>query len=612
MDEKKPKSLMEGLNSGAKYTGNVPGVVGVTSMPNISNGVQMKQKTQEETLKEFEKLKQKLDGLKKKIIAKYKFTRFLSVLPQQALPVFAEDEGMPVEIEKTNPVLLLMCIPEEQFKNIPKIKPEVLKLVKESKENIWLMIKTEVDIWNYGLDSKFDLLDAVSASFPVHDSGFLGNLRLANIHKSLVLRKFEKYVASYVLHGSLVRGTAEKTSDVDTFVIIDDTDVKRMNRLELLEKLRGIIYDYIREANALSGVKNVLNVQVWLLTDFWDRVKNAEPVAFTVIRDGIPFYDRGTFIPWKLLLKMGKIKPSPEAIDMFMKSGDQNDGLVKRRLMDAMVDIFWGIVTPTQALMMLAGNAPPEPKIIVQEVKKILVDKEKLMSANELKFLDKVVSTYKRYEHGKLKEVSGKEIDELLKESGIYVRKMKELRGKIEERMQEHMIDKTYDEMMDLLNKVLGKVNQGNIVEEIDKQLVRKGKLQKRMIGIVEEIIKVKKNKKTKKLSQSEIQKLSAEASELIQNLMEYSQRKELVASAKGVLQISFEKGKAEVVLTDLSVFVVENGKIRRIASGKLIMSDEKELQKAIEETKDRGKMTLSGHVFEILKKEFGEFSVGF
>ena len=36
-----------------------------------------------------------------------------------------------------------------------------------------------------------------------------------------------------------------KTSDVDVFVI-DDTDVKRMSRLELLEKLRGIIYHILR------------------------------------------------------------------------------------------------------------------------------------------------------------------------------------------------------------------------------------------------------------------------------------------------------------------------------------------------------------------------------
>ncbi|HIF15057.1 MAG TPA: hypothetical protein EYQ86_06990, partial [Bacteroidetes bacterium] len=68
----------------------------------------------------------------------------------------------------------------------------------------------------------------------------------------------------YVVGGSLVRGEAIKTSDVDVTVIIDDTDVKRMPRMELKEKLRGIIYSYIQEAEAIAGVnKNTLNVQIW-------------------------------------------------------------------------------------------------------------------------------------------------------------------------------------------------------------------------------------------------------------------------------------------------------------------------------------------------------------
>ena len=61
---------------------------------------------------------------------------------------------------------------------------------------------------------------AIAISFPLYDKGILGALRVAEIHKSLVLQKFERYVVSYVIGGSLVRGEAVKTSDVDVFVII--------------------------------------------------------------------------------------------------------------------------------------------------------------------------------------------------------------------------------------------------------------------------------------------------------------------------------------------------------------------------------------------------------
>ena len=620
MEDKKPLDLTGNLSSGAgKYQGKA-GLPIAGNMPNVQmpNGMPAgipqakKQKSPEEVAKEFEALKKKLSGFQKKVLSKYKFTKFLSILPAQSLGFFAEDENMPVETEKTNPLLLLMVIPEEQYKNIPKIRPEIVKLAGETKENLWVLIKTEVDLWNYGLDSKYEFLDAVSASYPLYDDGFLGTLRLASIHKSLVLRKFEKYVASYVIGGSLIRGEAGKDSDVDTFVIIDDTDVKRMNRIELLEKLRGIIHDYIREATALAGVKNRLEVQVYLLTDFWQSVKDANPVMFTFIRDGIPLYDRGTFIPWKLLLKMGKIKPSPESVDMFMKSGEQNKDLVKRRLIDAMVDIFWGVTTPTQALMMLAGNAPPEPKNLVREVQKVLVDKEKLMSMNELKYLEKVVKLYKDYEHGKLNEISGKEIDEILAGSNDYVKKMKVLREKIEKRMQEHQAEEIDRDVFDLLKQIFGAKGKDALIGDFDKELVKKGKIQKRLLEVLKEVGKIKQKVKGKAMSQSEMQKFTAETSELIDGLTEYAQRKDLVAIEKGVLHISYGDKKAEVVLGEDNVFVVSDGKIRKIEGKKLVDSTKEEMEKAIQGAKDRVKGNLSSEVLDVLKKEFGDFTIGF
>ena len=111
-------------------------------------------------------------------------------------------------------------------------------------------------------------------------------------------------------------------------MIINDTDVKRMPRLELKERLRGIIHQQMAEAASLAGVKNTLHIQTYLLTDFWESVKDASPVIFTFIRDGIPIYDRGTFMPWKTLLRMGKLKPSPESIDMFMKTADKTKEMI--------------------------------------------------------------------------------------------------------------------------------------------------------------------------------------------------------------------------------------------------------------------------------------------
>ena len=571
----------------------------------------MKVSTSEDPIAEIEKIKTKLDEFKKKVVKKFPFTVSLGVLPADSFKIFEEDEGLlPEEIAK-KPLHLIMLIPEDNFKDIPKkIKPELVKLVRESKQELWVHIKTPVDVWNYGLDSKYEFIDAFGRSMPLHDTGFLGALRLAIIHKTLVLRKFEKYVASYVFGGSIVRGTADKTSDVDTFVIIDDTDVKRMPRLQLLEKLRGIIYDYIREATALAGVKNPLNVQVYLLTDFWNNVKDAHPVMFTFIRDGVPLYDRGTFLPWKLLLKMGKIKPSPEAVDMFMKEGDRTEALIDRRLIDAMVDIYYGIITPTQALMMLAGHAHPVPKTMVAEVKEVFVDKEKLMDMKELKILEKAVKLFKSYEHGTLKKFSGKEVDVLYKEFQEYNKKMKELREKLELKLREYDSEKIHTEVFKLLKNLFGNKGQDELIKDFETDLIKKGKIEPRMLTILKQVADIKKKAKNKKTSQSEIHNINRSATDLIESLIDYAQRKELVAVEKSVIQITYGNKKAEVVLTDVATFVVNTEGIKKIVSGKLIEADRKDLEKAISETKDKTKAKLDSKIIKVLEKEFGEFTI--
>lgn len=567
----------------------------------------------ERAKEKFDKLKIKLEDFKKKIIKKYPFARALAILPANFSGMIEEDEGMPKEISDTKPMHIVMIIPEEEYKNISKIKPEVIQISKGTKENLWVHIKTEVDLWNYGLDSKFDFVDAVSSSFPLYDSGFLGALRAASIHKSLVLKKFEKYVATYAVGGSLVRGTASADSDVDTFVIIDDTDVKKMSRIELLEKLRGIIYEYIREATMLAGVKNILNVQVYLLTDFWQSVKDAQPVMFTFIRDGIPLYDRGTFIPWKLLLRMGRIKPSPEAIEQYMKQGEQTADFVKRRLLDAMVDIYYGIVTPTQAMMMLAGEAPPVPKTIVSEAKRVLVDRENVMNNSDLGALEKAVRLFKEYEYGKLKEFSGKEIDEFLKESAEYQKMLLGLRQKLEARISQKTAEEIYNEVFKILKSILGNKSQDELIRHFEITLVKKGKVQPRFLNVLKELVSIKKKLKAGKLNQKEVERAKRNAVELITSLVEYAQRADIISKDKGAMQIVFGGRKAELVLLgNGNDFLIDGGAIKRITYEKLVDSTKEEFEKAFNEHKGKISTLVSGKTFEVLKKALGEFEIVF
>ncbi|MEK6897914.1 MAG: nucleotidyltransferase domain-containing protein [Nanoarchaeota archaeon] len=569
--------------------------------------------------KEMEKTKKELEKLKNFIVKKYPFTQAIGILPPQSLKFFIEEEvgeNLPKEqAEKlAKKIHLYMIVPEEKFKEIPKIKSEMLKEIESTNPNVWLHLKTPVDIWETGFDSKFELISAIAMSFPLYDKGILSALRVAEIHKSLVLHKFDKYVVSYVLGGSLVRGDVTKESDVDVFIIINDTDVKRMPRLELKERLRAMIYQYISEALSLAGVKkNILNVQVYLLTDFWEAVKDAHPVMFTFIRDGVPLYDKGTFMPWKALLKMGKLKPSPEAIDMFMSMGDKTTKRAKLALLDILVqDIYWGVVTPSQALLMLYGLPPPTPKQIVGEMEKIFVEKEKMLEKKYVNILKKIVGLYKDYEHEKVKEIKGAEIDKLIKDTEDYLKRLKELREQIEKRMQEKTIEQIYKDVFGLLETIFGKKSQQKLIDEFEEELVKKGKMPQQSVKILKNIIIAKAEFKKGKLNPHKVDDARKEAAILINDLIDYSQRKDMVAVEKTRIRIKYNaEGKektAELLVCNNKSFLINGNLIKKITD-KIENSDMNELSKAVEESKGKA-VEINPRIFEFVKKELGDFEI--
>ena len=565
----------------------------------------------ESAKKEIEKQKKGLDKLKSWIIKKYPFTNSIGILPPQSIANIEKEEPIPEAERKNKRTHIVVIVPEEQFKNIPKIKDELIEHTKDMEPKLWFHLITPVDVWNFAMDSRYDLTSAIALSLPLYDKGILGALRVAEIHKNLCLRKFDKYIATYAIGGSLVRGTATKTSDVDTFVIIDDTDVKRMPRLELKERLRSQIYQFVADAGAMAGVKNKLEPQVWLLTDFWEAVKDAHPVMFTFIRDGIPLYDRGTFVPWKLLLKMGKIKPSPEAIDMFMNSGEKTKQTINRRLIDAMIDVYYGVLNPSQALLMMYGLPPPTHKETPKVFKEIFHDKEKLIEKKYVKILEKAVSNFKEYEHGTLKEIKGEEIDRLLKDTEDYLKRMKKLREEIVKVYNKKTVEEIGKEVSQLLENLFGKKSKKEQTELFEKELIKKGKIPANMLTVLKEIEKVTQDFKKGKAKKKEIDDIRKNASILINHLIDYGQRCDLVTIDKSRMQIVSKGGRAELMLTNSGTFIVQGSTIKKITT-KIIDSTIEELNEAVKKQKGELQIKLSPKVFEVLTKELGEFEIIF
>jgi len=394
---------------------------------------------------------------------------------------------------------------EEKFKKKDELEKKLKELAsRHLPSNIGLKVIILDEIWDMCFTGKYDILKLFVIGFPIYDAGWLGALRLAELHKSMVLKELENYVVCYVLAGSLVKGRATESSDVDTFVVIDDTDVTRMTAGELRARLRAMIWGLSEQAAIAAGVKNKLNTQVYILSEMWDAIRSANAVIFTFLRDGIPLYDKGLFQPWKRLLRQGKIIPTPEAVETYIKSGKQILNSTKNKLKEiASEDFFWACVTPSQGVLMLIGIPPPDPKETPQKLREHFV-KTGLLEDKWPTVLEKILQIRKDIEHGKIKDVTAKQVEEAFNDAEEYLKRLdqlakdleiKEIRKKVSE-----LYEKALSDIQTALSFVGVKSTEENALELFKTNLVEKKLAPAKFLEVLERIYELKKDPKNANL----------------------------------------------------------------------------------------------------------------
>src|SRR3989339_310447 len=612
------------------------------SPPPDSKEAEAMSKLPSDVQEKLKAIKSKLEKFQKRVLEKFdKYIIGIALMPppkpeeiqqlqQMQLPqaeTLPKAEPKPEDKDKIH-VLILVDDSDSRTMSKIELKDKLTAIVesiaKEIDPNLTPQTLILSELWQNCFDAKYELLQLIALSAPIHDTGMLQAIKIAEIHKTMVLKKFEKYIVSYVLAGSLVQGKATPTSDIDVWIVIDDTDVKRMTRVELKDKLRAIIIGMGIEAGELTGIKNKINIQVYILTDFWDSLREANPVIFTLLRDGVPFFDRGIFMPWKQLLKMGKIKPSAEAIDLFMSSGDQMVKRVKTELKNiGMEDIYYAILTPSQAALMLHGVPPPAPKETAELMTEIFVKKEKMLEEKYVAILEKIIKNRKDIEHGLKKETTGKEIDEMLDDSDKYLKRIKRLFTQIEKIKEEKDMLNIYDTIVTIIRDVLRmegieKVADEEVVKLFEDELIAEGKIPAKFLRILNEIIKAKKDYDERKLSKQEVEKVKRDSSAFIKFLVEYMQRKRGRELERAKIRVKHGNRYGEVLLLGEQAFIIhdidkeekeiskasinKDGSLGTIASSSL-----EEMEKVLAKIEIPPKVFIKEPIFENLKSIFGK-----
>ncbi len=306
-----------------------------------------------------------------------------------------------------------------------------------------------------------------------------------------ILKIYGPMIKSVVLFGSVARGTWRKESDIDVFVIIDDTRQKITPHIK--EKMEG---DFDVISKKLS--KKLTIQQPYLLTEFWNMVRIGHPIVFNFIREGVPVFDKDIFLPIKRLLQMGEIKPSKEAVEKYIERAPKRMSRLENAKMYMVAeDCYYAMLESLQAVMMFMGKTPPRPPDAAEAMRKTLVQMN-FVKPEFADWLEGVIEKRKGIEHKKVKAMAGSELDEWIEKAKKFVKEMQKTLVRVEVLKRENLIEKSHmimsETIMTLLNAMDKKLKkEEGLSKAFADHLIKPGIISDKYLEIFTELEKMKK-----------------------------------------------------------------------------------------------------------------------
>ena len=234
---------------------------------------------------------------------------------------------------------------------------------------------------------------------------------------NVIYKELGAIIRAVVLFGSGARKKTTEKSDIDVLIVLDDLTIAFTP--EVIEAYRLIIN------KSIVMVSTRLHVTTLRFTAFWDYMRNGDPVAINMLRDGVAIIDAGFFEPLQALLKKGKIRPTQESIWTYFVRAPNTLNNSKWHITQATIDLYWAVVDAAHAVLMHHGQIPPTPEHVADMLEKTLVSQRKL----EKKYVVTMRNFYKLMKmvtHREIKEVTGQEYDRYYAEAHEFVERMRE------------------------------------------------------------------------------------------------------------------------------------------------------------------------------------------
>ncbi len=234
---------------------------------------------------------------------------------------------------------------------------------------------------------------------------------LAEKFSILLKKELGDFIKAVVLFGSAARAVEHRVKpdktlhehDIDVLTIVNDLTM--VMSPEVVEAYRVIT------ENTAAKVSRRLHITTMKLTSFWEYVRNGDPIAINMLRDGVPLQDVGIFEPMQMLLFQGRIRPTKESVWNYYARAPATLANADWHVLQATVDLYWAVVDAAHAALMKMGEVPPSPEhvsdlIYAKLVKPGLVAKQ---YADTMKFFYELS---KKIIHREVSDIPGKTFDQ--------------------------------------------------------------------------------------------------------------------------------------------------------------------------------------------------------
>ncbi len=228
-------------------------------------------------------------------------------------------------------------------------------------------------------------------------------------------RQYGEIIKSVLIFGSAAKGTMKEGSDIDVWVILDDTATKTS---EDLQKVNAQLYLIAQELKDL-------HIQTTTLTEFWNWIKIGSPELVNFLRYGLAIYDTGFIKPVQRMLEMGLIPPSEEAVKLKANASEARIKKIELDLKSIIFELRYAATDACQAVVMYYYKAQPDQKALPEYLERLVKEKKiEAQIVEKFKLLDKL---WKDIDHKNVEMVTPDYLEKALTLTKEIVESMKKL-----------------------------------------------------------------------------------------------------------------------------------------------------------------------------------------